>query len=356
MHTWDYMKLFETIAHLFHPRRSNNHRPKVLHPEAMAYMVGIIVALSFFIQFAPRQNALSNVLGYSSDITVDKVLSQTNQIRGQGSLKSLQYSDRLSQAAVAKGQDMFANQYWAHTSPSGREPWDFIRAVGYGYRVAGENLARDFDTTDTMMQAWMASPTHRENIMHPRYQEIGIAVIDGTLNGVETTLVVQMFGLPITTQVAEVPDSNVFGVNQAQAAEPSEFEPADQVVITEANSAREVVPDEAAGNEQPQASTIPDPEPTLSPTSGDSNLATPVEPLIARPRHSLGIFPQFSPLMLTKAGVIAVTLLLLGTLLYDAMIIANRKTERFVGKNLAHIILFSMVLFLLIVIKGGAIA
>lgn len=299
-------------------------------------MVGIIVALSFFIQFAPRQSSFPRVLGYSSDITVDKVLTQTNQLRGQGSLGALQYSDRLSQAAIAKGQDMFANQYWAHTSPTGREPWDFIRAVGYGYRVAGENLARDFDTTDTMMQAWMASPTHRENIMHPRYQEIGIAVIDGTLNGVETTLVVQMFGLPITNQVAEVPDSTVFGVNQAQAAES--------------------VVQSAPVNEEPEAIASPAPDPTLQPEVQNAGASASLQNTTSQAENTLRYTPFFSPLELTKATVIAVALLLIGTLLYDGMIIANRKTERFVGKNLAHIVLLTMVLFVLIVIKGGAVA
>ncbi|MFZ1721693.1 MAG: CAP domain-containing protein [Microgenomates group bacterium] len=341
------MKLFETIAHLFHPRRSNNHRPKLLHPEAVAYLVGIAVTLSFFIQFAPRQQSLSNVLGYSSDITTDKVLTQTNQLRSQGSLSSLQYSDRLSQAAIAKGQDMFANQYWAHTSPSGREPWDFIRAVGYGYRVAGENLARDFNTTDSMMEAWMASPTHRENIMHPRYKEIGIAVIDGTLNGVETTLVVQMFGLPVTTQVAQVPDSTLFGIDQAQAAE-IQNETGENLPATESEPALEI-------KAEPQ--DVPAEDPSLIPQQAQQVPQQDSLPSSAvQPENTLRYQPFFSPLELTKATFIAVTLMLLATLVYDALIIANRKTERFVGKNLAHIIIFSMVLFVLIVIKGGAIA
>jgi len=62
----------------------------------------------------------------------------------------------------------------------------------------------------------MASPTHRRNILDSRYKDIGIAVMDGYINGVETTLVVQMFGIQ-QTAVAEVSSANV--VQQAIALE-----------------------------------------------------------------------------------------------------------------------------------------
>ena len=59
--------------------------------------------------------------------------------------------------------------------------------------------------TPDMMTAWMASPTHRANIMNGGFSQIGVAVVNGRLDGVETTLVVQMFGTPPTTQqVAQV--------------------------------------------------------------------------------------------------------------------------------------------------------
>ena len=59
---------------------------------------------------------------------------------------------------------------------------------------AGENLAKGFRTAEGVHEAWMASPTHKENIMSPNYKDIGVAVVEGTLLGKETTLVVQMFG------------------------------------------------------------------------------------------------------------------------------------------------------------------
>ena len=89
---------------------------------------------------------------------------------------------------------MFEKGYWAHNAPDGATPWDFIHGEGYRYTYAGENLARDFSYSKDVVDAWMASPSHRDNLMRPEYQEIGFAVVNGTLNGSETTLVVQMFG------------------------------------------------------------------------------------------------------------------------------------------------------------------
>lgn len=322
------MHVFETFLHLFHPRRSNNHRPKILHPEAIASLSVTLIIVSILFHFAPRQPLLHSVLGYSSDITPDTVLTLTNRERQAGNLLPLTINDRLSQAALAKGQDMFSNQYWAHTSPAGREPWDFIRAVGYGYRIAGENLARDFSTTDTMMAAWMASPTHRANILHPRYREIGIGVIDGTLLGVETTLVVQMFGLPIEDQVAQIPDSSAFSVAVAQAAE-----------TTEPTNVEPLPPDEMTSKiELTKENTF------------ESEIAnTPVTPEIEEHPTLL------SPLEITRATFIAVVMLLVFTLLYDMLIISNKGAERFVGKNLAHIAFFMLIFFMLIFFKGGTI-
>jgi hypothetical protein len=141
-------------------------------------------------------------LGYSSEITVQKVLDQTNAERQKQGLSVLHYNAVLSQSATAKAEDMFANNYWAHNSPQGKTPWDFIKAAGYQYSIAGENLARDFYDTETLMKAWMNSPTHRENILSPQYQEIGIGVVNGVLEGVKTTLVVQHFGAPLNGQIA----------------------------------------------------------------------------------------------------------------------------------------------------------
>lgn len=187
--------MIKFISLLFVPQEKNNHRALLLRPT----FLGIFIAIYLLNQsIISSLTALKpGILGYSSEITAQKVLTQTNNERLKLGLSSLQYNETLSQSATAKAQDMFSNSYWSHNSPDGKTPWDFFKLAGYKYSVAGENLAKDFYDTDGLIKAWMNSPTHRDNIVNTKYQELGIAVVNGVLNGVKTTLVVQHFATPL---------------------------------------------------------------------------------------------------------------------------------------------------------------
>jgi hypothetical protein len=145
---------------------------------------------------------LTNVLGFATDISVEKLFQLTNEQRQKNGLATLSYNDKLSAAAAKKAADMFAKNYWAHYGPDGASPWDFILSSGYKYEYAGENLAKNFLFSQGVVDAWMNSPTHKENILKPDYSEVGYAIVNGVLNGEETTLVVQMFGKPMSSSLA----------------------------------------------------------------------------------------------------------------------------------------------------------
>jgi hypothetical protein len=57
--------------------------------------------------------------------------------------------------------------------------------------------------SDGVVTAWMNSPTHRDNILKKEYTDVGFAIVNGVLNGEETTLVVQMFGKPLYKNIAK---------------------------------------------------------------------------------------------------------------------------------------------------------
>ena len=181
--------------HFFVPHERNNHRAILLQPS----FIGVFIALYLLNQSLIKSLTIAKpgILGYSSEITSQKVYEETNAERLKLKLSPLHYNPVLSNSATKKGEDMFKNNYWAHNSPTGTTPWDFFKAEGYEYSIAGENLAKDFYDTDTMIKAWMNSPTHRDNIVNSKYQEIGIGVVSGILNGVKTTIVIQHFGTPI---------------------------------------------------------------------------------------------------------------------------------------------------------------
>ena len=192
--------------HLFLPLERNNHRSALLRTNTLLILIAFYLFNHSLIRFI---NVIKpGILGYSSEITVQKVLDQTNQKRQELGLTPLKYNSVLSESASKKAQDMFTNNYWAHTSPAGTTPWDFFKSVGYKYQIAGENLARDFYDTDSLMKAWMNSPTHRDNIVNSKYQEIGIGVVNGVLGGIKTTLVVQHFGTPLVAVASDTKKTN----------------------------------------------------------------------------------------------------------------------------------------------------
>lgn len=190
------------LSSLFIPQEKNNFRAGILKTSFLFMLMSIYLLNHSLIEFLSTKKP--GVLGYSSEITAQKVFDQTNIEREKLGLTSLKYNSLLSESAKKKAQDMFANNYWAHTSPGGTTPWDFFKSVGYEYSLAGENLARDFYDTESLIKAWMNSPTHKANIVNSKYQEIGIGVVNGTLNGMKTTLVVQHFGTPTTTVVSKI--------------------------------------------------------------------------------------------------------------------------------------------------------
>lgn len=137
----------------------------------------------------------------SAQLTISGVISQTNEQRKQnGSLSALKENTRLNSAATAKLKDMFAKQYFEHTSPDGRGPADLAKTAGYEYIAVGENLALgNFDNDRVLVQDWMDSPGHRANILNKGYAEIGVAVGQGEYQGRTVWLAVQEFGRPASS-------------------------------------------------------------------------------------------------------------------------------------------------------------
>lgn len=177
---------------LFIPHPHNNHKAKVLWSQSLFILLGLYLIGRSIIDITIGLKP--NVLGYASQISVEKVIELTNSRRLNANVEIVKENAQLSAAANAKLDDMFKNNYWAHVSPTGTEPWYFVTNAGYKYQHAGENLARDFSNANDVVSAWMASPTHKKNLLDSRYKDIGVAVKDGYINGVETTIVVQMFG------------------------------------------------------------------------------------------------------------------------------------------------------------------
>jgi len=178
------------------PHRENQFRPHLIRWYGIMVL---LVVVSITLGGSLWQKG--QILGVEASITSTDLLNDTNNERQKGGEQPLHYSEQLAAAAFLKAQDMFRQQYWAHTAPDGTTPWHWFAQAGYNYASAGENLAKNFTSTDTVIAAWMASQKHRENILNTDFKDVGFAVMDGMLDGRQTTIIVALYGQP-TSAVA----------------------------------------------------------------------------------------------------------------------------------------------------------
>lgn len=302
--------MFELFRHLFLPHHTNNFRAKVLHADFFACYVLIFFILSFTFRTVNRINP--DILGFATNIQVDNLLSLTNQKRAENGSGPLKLNPLLNQAAASKANFMFEKNFWAHNGPDGTTPWDFINRSGYTYIVAGENLAKNFSDSQGVVDAWMNSSSHRENLLRTDYQDIGFAVVNGTLNGEETTLVVQMFGKPLKQEsVAQIPATEV---------KPQIIPPIPQV----AAQTEEVLP-------------TPVPSPTIIPLALNQPISQ-LKPLEILPAGSVVKQPLFDIGYILKYLTLGLSSILMIVLVVDGIFIWRRRIVRIGGRNIAHLL------------------
>lgn len=233
------------FKNLFIPNKDNDNRPKILRPKSLASYALVAIAVKlvvtgFLFTTYPTPAQLSEIVSAN-------MINLTNQARAEAGLEPLVENAALTKYAQIKGQDMLDRDYFAHNTPDGKRPWQWIEKADYDYVYAGENLAMDFMSAEVVHDAFMKSPSHRRNILNPKYKDIGVAVLKGTIQGRETTLLVKFYG----TQRKDL--STLAAVNPEQ----------------QSNVAQDFVPNEnvnVAG-----AQNVPDPDATLEVTGSPIN-------------------------------------------------------------------------------------
>ncbi|MCX6704172.1 MAG: CAP domain-containing protein [Candidatus Woesebacteria bacterium] len=303
------MQFFKLLRHLFIPHESNNQKAKLLHSSSLSLLAVGLIAFQLVLGLAHK--AFPQVLGYAANISPAEVIRLTNTQRAANGLGALTENSTLDGAALAKGNDMLAKGYWAHFAPDGTSPWSFFLKFGYKYKYAGENLARDFPDAASAINAWMNSPSHKENILNPNYREIGIGVVEGNLAGADTTVIVQFFGAPLSGEVA-IPVAK----------------------------AKEVLPSTVKSTSAPTSTPIPTPTPapTMTPTPASGEAV---------------IF--ISPFNSTKNISLLVTGILILVLSIDLIVVRRQRIARIGGRTLAHLAYFGMILAVILILKAGQI-
>jgi hypothetical protein len=303
------MKAVKFLTHLFVPHESNNQKAKILHSGSLGILALFLISFQLLLSFANK--AFPKVLGYAASISPGEVIKLTNEKRAENGLLPLTENSTLSAAAQAKGADMLNKGYWAHFAPDGTSPWSFFLSFGYKYRY------RDFSSAGSAVDAWMNSPTHRDNILNPNYKEVGIGVVEGSLAGADTTIIVQFFGTPLSGAPA--------------------------IPLAKAKEAATSAPLSIGG---PAIPAIPSPLPATSTPS-----PTPMPTLVPE----VASFAFVSPFSSTKSVSLAVVGVLLLVLSVDLVVVRRRRIARIGGKTLAHLAFFGMILAVILILKAGQI-
>jgi len=112
---------------------------------------------------------------YPTPVNEEKsIVSLINEERLSVGLDGLKLNYLLRRSAQLKAEDLCELGYWAHTNPDGVTYGDLMGEVGYDYAIAGEDLARGFETDSGAFKGFVNSPTHYALIVGEYYEDIGI--------------------------------------------------------------------------------------------------------------------------------------------------------------------------------------
>lgn len=197
----------KTVAH---KKRSGAHhkQTKLYHKSYWPY-IPLLLILGLGLVTNSFMSHPRAVLGWQQNLNQEALLLETNNDRRANTRQPLSIDKQLATAAQIKANDMVQKDYWAHVTPSGQQPWEFIMDSGYQYQTAGENLAYGFTSAEAVLNGWMKSDEHRTNLLDSGYTQVGFGVAqskDFQGKGSQV-IVVAMYGSPSATTANSGQDS-----------------------------------------------------------------------------------------------------------------------------------------------------
>lgn len=111
-----------------------------------------------------------------------KMIAMVNNERTERGLSPLKRDQQLTEVARKHSRDMFAQGYFSHVTPQGKDPFDRMHDDHIRFLAAGENIALA-QTLSIAHNGLMNSPGHRANILNPAFGHIGIGILNGGMYG-----------------------------------------------------------------------------------------------------------------------------------------------------------------------------
>jgi uncharacterized protein YkwD len=121
----------------------------------------------------------------SSTINKQQWIKMVNDVRAKGcncggkkypAAPAVKWNENLEQAAQKHANDMYRYNYFSHTGKDGSTVRTRVSATGYQWVMCAENIGMNYKTESQVMQGWLNSPSHCEEIMNELFTEIGVAV------------------------------------------------------------------------------------------------------------------------------------------------------------------------------------
>ncbi|HEV7667893.1 MAG TPA: CAP domain-containing protein [Thermoanaerobaculia bacterium] len=125
-----------------------------------------------------------------------EMLAGVNRLRAKAGLAPLAEDPRLDAAAQEHAEDMLARDYYAHESPEGKDVGDRLRAEGYTWHLAAENIAAGHVSVESALEAWMQGSGHRANLLRKNVTDFGFGLAVGPFDNRYKVFWVQTFGAP----------------------------------------------------------------------------------------------------------------------------------------------------------------
>lgn len=299
------------FKHYLIASEENNYEPWITKASALAAFCLIIWAIRFL---------LPTITIASPGIDSYDVMAKINNERTQRFLPSLITNGKLLAAANIKSNDMLKRSYFSHVDPDGNYVWPTIIAQGYTpYSTLGENLAIDFFSASSVVDAWMNSPSHRANILNQKFEDQGLAAVYGNFEPEHDTYAI----------------ASLFGALFKKSTPPPPQPPA----LTPTPTPNPIPPPVIS---KPKPTPLPSPMPSPSPTPPATDNTTNPENLIA----SSPLIPMSQEAYFIKTLRVVFTIFALIYLFFlslDSIIIYKARIKRTTMHSSTHSLLFFLI-------------
>lgn len=166
--------------------------PMIINSRTLVPLRAIGESLGGSVEWYPESrtvtiDTLTDDIDNSAEAWEHEVLELTNAEREAYGLDPLVWNEKLADLARAHSQDMVDRGFFSHNNPDGKTPFDRMREAGIDYSAAAENIAAGQASPEDVVESWMNSQGHRDNILNPKLKELGVGLARGGEYGIYWT-------------------------------------------------------------------------------------------------------------------------------------------------------------------------